>query len=43
LEMYFHDRLAPELMALAYSIESIRAPFGSFEIQESGLWRCFFL
>ena len=25
LEMYFHDRLAPELMALAYSIESIRA------------------
>jgi hypothetical protein len=25
LEMYFHDRLAPELMALAFSIESIRA------------------
>jgi signal transduction histidine kinase len=25
LEIYFHDRLGPELMALAFSIESIRA------------------
>jgi Histidine kinase len=25
VEMYFHDRLAPDLMALAFSIESIRA------------------
>jgi hypothetical protein len=25
LEMYFHDQLGPELMELAFSIESIRA------------------
>jgi signal transduction histidine kinase len=25
LEIYFHDQLAPDLMALAFSIESIRA------------------
>jgi signal transduction histidine kinase len=25
LEMYFHDHLGPELMSLAFSIESIRA------------------
>jgi signal transduction histidine kinase len=25
LEIYFHDRLAPDLMAVAFSIESIRA------------------
>ena len=25
LEVYFHDRLAPDLMALVFAIESIRA------------------